>query len=335
MTFDPVLKQRRDGVRQAQQHKSRSIRARLRRRFENARHLMIGDGWNNGCDHDVHGNACPRQRAHGVETMRRKRRTRLQARGEARVQRGDGNEHHDRLMSRQFCEQINVARDEMVFGHDADGIAELREHFQAAPRDPQPALHGLVTIGDAAHRDDLRFPLRRGEFLAQQLRPVLLDHDARLEIQPGREAEIFVRGPGVAINAAVLAATIWIDTRVEADVRAVVVIDERLRGVAKILCAGSAVLLRVPLVVRLDVNSFEAIRRVVRRTAPLDGWRAGSQIRESCAALLQREKLYKRPVTVTTAQAGKLRNADRRDHTPIWFAFPVPLSAGSCSTRAG
>src|SRR3989304_3328740 len=56
----------------------------------------------------------------------------------------------------------------------------------------------------------------------------MLDEDFGLEVQAGAEAEGFVRGAGLAVDATVLATAVGIDTIAEADVGAVVFGEDRL-----------------------------------------------------------------------------------------------------------
>ena len=77
--------------------------------------------------------------------------------------------------------------------------------------------------------------LRLGQEVAQQLGRAVLDEDFGLEVEPGREAQVLVRRPGVAVAAAVGAAAVGVDAVAEADVGAVVLGDDRLRLVGQIL----------------------------------------------------------------------------------------------------
>ena len=52
----------------------------------------------------------------------------------------------------------------------------------------------------------------------QQLGGVLFDQDPALEIQPRREAEIFVVRAGKAVDATVTASPVRVDARIETDV---------------------------------------------------------------------------------------------------------------------
>jgi len=86
----------------------------------------------------------------------------------------------------------------------------------------QASLHGLVRVGDAAHGQHLRFPVRGRQFSAEQLGRIFLNQDLRLEVESRGEAEIFVGGAGIAVDAAMLAPSVDVDAGVEADVGAFV-----------------------------------------------------------------------------------------------------------------
>jgi hypothetical protein len=53
------------------------------------------------------------------------------------------------------------------FGNDDHGIAEFQTDFQTAPCNLLASFHRLVTIGHAAHAQQLRPPLGAGKFSAQ------------------------------------------------------------------------------------------------------------------------------------------------------------------------
>src|SRR6185369_11589021 len=101
-------------------------------------------------------------------------------------------------------------------------IAKLGEDLEAAASDAQAAFNRLIAVGVAGERNDLRLPAWRGEGLTQQRRSVLLHHDALLEIETGAEAQIFVRGPRITVDAAVLAAAVGMQAEAETQVRTVV-----------------------------------------------------------------------------------------------------------------
>ncbi len=121
----------------------------------------------------------------------------------------------------EFSQHIDVAGDEMIFGDDADGIAELRQHLQAAAGDLETALDGLVAIGHAAHGQHAavsisgRKPARaRRSFGAAVFTMMRVSKST-----PRGKAEVFVKRPGVAVGTAVLAAAVGIDAGVKADIR--------------------------------------------------------------------------------------------------------------------
>jgi len=140
--------------------------------------------------------------------------------------------------------------------------AHVGQHFEAAAREAQLPLHGLPRVGDARDADHLWPPARPEQLRAQELGQLVLHGDLGLEVEPRREAEVLVRGPRVAVDAAVLAAAVRVDADVEADVGTVVVGERRARGVAQELRARvGRKLVREPLVgVRRERRALEAVR---------------------------------------------------------------------------
>src|SRR5262249_48979600 len=59
----------------------------------------------------------------------------------------------------------------------------------------------LVAVHVGAHGDVLAAPLRRGEFLAHQVRRVDLDHDLGVEVVAGVQVKVGMRVPGEAVVA--------------------------------------------------------------------------------------------------------------------------------------
>ena len=129
-------------------------------------------------------------------------------------------------MIRQLTQKIDVSRHKPVLGNDCNRIAKLCEHFETTARDPQFLLDRLIRIGHAAHHQHLRLPAWRLEFRTQQLRRVGFHHDLVFEIEPGGKTEILMRRPRITINAAVLTTSIRIQTRLEANIGAVVARDD-------------------------------------------------------------------------------------------------------------
>src|SRR3979490_2711595 len=94
----------------------------------------------------------------------------------------------------------------------------FRQDFQDLPRDPVLALYRLVAVGVRSQRDRAWRVAGLGKRVAQKLRSIGLGEELGLEVEPGRELEIGVARPRIAIDAAVLAAAVGIDGAVEADV---------------------------------------------------------------------------------------------------------------------
>jgi hypothetical protein len=64
------------------------------------------------------------------------------------------------------------------------------------------ALGRLVGIGVGTEVDRLAHIARRGELTVEQLREPGLVEDARLEVEPGAEVPVAVRGTGETVDAA-------------------------------------------------------------------------------------------------------------------------------------
>ena len=137
------------------------------------------------------------------------------------------------------------------------------------PGDAVLSLDRLIGIGVGAEGDRRRLVLGRRKLPLEQLGRALFGEQAGLEIEPGGETHVGVGGPGVAIEAAVLAAAVGIDRAVEGDVGRLVAGDDRLgllpgdlgRERLGRLVAGPAV------VERLALFEFETAGGVGRRAA--------------------------------------------------------------------
>src|SRR5262245_36685771 len=94
-------------------------------------------------------------------------------------------------------------------------LEDAAHHFVAP-------LDRLVWIGIGADRDYLGLVAGRRQFLLQQGSSFRLHQKFGFEIEPRRHAEIGVRRAREAVDAAVLAAAIWIDRAVKSDVGRVI-----------------------------------------------------------------------------------------------------------------
>ena len=63
-------------------------------------------------------------------------------------------------MSRQFGQQINVPRHQMILGDDESRVPKIRQDLKTSPGDLQFAFDGLIAVGDSAHGHGLWPPSR-------------------------------------------------------------------------------------------------------------------------------------------------------------------------------
>jgi hypothetical protein len=158
-------------------------------------------------------------------------------------------------------------------------MARLGQHLDEAARQPQFALHGLVAVGDRAQHHGGGHMAGARQFGAQQFRQVLLGNEAGLEIQSGRPAQVAVRGPGIAINAAVLAAPVGIEPHVEGQIGRLVAAQRRARllpaqfGAQRrgLFILGARFKAAPAIVEGLARVGGEAVRQLAGGTSPLDG----------------------------------------------------------------
>ena len=143
---------------------------------------------------------------------------RLHGARQLRIERGHGDPDLGEVALGHARENVDVARHQRRLGDDADGMAGALQHFENAAHDFALALDRLIGIGVGADRDHPRLVARRSQLLLEQRRRIGLREQLGLEVEPRRQAEIGMRRPREAIDAAVLAAAIGIDRAVEADV---------------------------------------------------------------------------------------------------------------------
>ena len=126
-------------------------------------------------------------------------------------------------------------------GDDHHRMSALGQHLEHGTGDAEVAFDRLVGVGVRPQRDGSAGVAGPGKLGTQQRRRVRLEHESSLEIEAGRESEVRVARPRVAVDAPVLAAAVRIDGAVERDVRGVVVADD---SAARIRREGGAKLRR-------------------------------------------------------------------------------------------
>ncbi len=205
----------------------------------------------------------------------RGRGARLEGAGERGLERGHRDRDPRETIGRHGGQEVEVAHDGCRLGDDRHRMAALRQHLEDAAGDLELALERLVGVGVGAERDRPAAVPRVGELALEDLCRVVLGEQPGLEIEPGRQAEVSVGRPRVAIDAAVLAAAIGVDRLLERDVGRGVARDHRAalvgdhlgrRGRGLGLRLGE----RAPAVVeRLERRRLEAVGGVVGRAAAL------------------------------------------------------------------
>ena len=162
------------------------------------------------------------QRFDRAQPALRCRCTRLELARQHAIQRGDRHINGGHVLRGHGRDEVEVALDEARLGDDRKRVAGLRQHLDHLARDAQAALHRLVGIGDGADVEMQRRIALGRQRLAQAFCRIHLGHDARFEVQPGRQVQIAVRGARVAVDAAVFATAVRVDREIKADVGRVV-----------------------------------------------------------------------------------------------------------------
>jgi hypothetical protein len=92
----------------------------------------------------------------------------------------------------QILQQLEIPLDQRALGDDVHWIGIVPAHHQAAPRQLEARLDGLITVRVAAEHDQPALPARFLERLFQKLRRSGFDHQPPLEVRPAAEAEILM-----------------------------------------------------------------------------------------------------------------------------------------------
>ena len=108
------------------------------------------------------------------------------------------------------------------------GWRRFGQRFDQRSGDAILPLDRLIGVGVGAESDRRRPVFGRGKLARQELGGAFLGEQLGFEIEPGREPHIRVGRPGVAVEAAVLAAPIGIDRAIESNVGRLVARDDGL-----------------------------------------------------------------------------------------------------------
>src|SRR5262245_3508330 len=224
----PLAKQVLDLQGQSQQHIACLAGAGRVGRRQDALDLAVGDGRDDGGHHDGNWYARRAQSLDGFEPARWRCRSRLHLAGNRAVEGGDRHGHLDEIAPRHPRENIDVARHQRRFRDDTDRMIGAVEDLEHRACDAVLTLDRLVWVRDGAERDVLGDVAWMRQLALQELGGVHLGVELGLKIEPRRVTKEAMRRPSVAIDAAVLAATVGIDGLLKTDVGTVVARDDAL-----------------------------------------------------------------------------------------------------------
>lgn len=204
MRIEPVLEQGLDLPGQTQDGVAGIVRAGRLGLLENVLHGLVVDERDDGRHQHAHRHAGVGQAAYRFQPAPRCGGARFQRAGHAGVQCGDAHVHHHQLLLGQGSQQVQVAGDQRVLGDDGERMAGFQHQFQQAAGKPPFAFDGLVGVGGGTDVDGRRLVAWPREFGAQGLYRIGLGHQPGFEVQPGRQAQVGMSGPGVTIDADML-----------------------------------------------------------------------------------------------------------------------------------
>ena len=146
---------------------------------------MIGDAGNDRRDHDRRRNSGGGQFLDGVKPALRRRGARLHGARQFAVERRHRERDLGQSLGRHRPENVEIAQNQRRFGDDGDWMIGVGENLQDRAHDAMLTLDWLVGIGIGADGDGFRLVMDRRQFAPQQVRGVVLDGQAALEIKPG------------------------------------------------------------------------------------------------------------------------------------------------------
>ena len=326
--IEPGPEQRRDLVRQAHRQRERTARACVFRRRQDRLDLVVGDRRDDRRHRHEHRHASRRQRADRGDAPGRCRGARLQRPRRRPVE--AGHRHRDRREAprRHRSEDVDVARHAVGLGGDRHRMPELGEHLEAGAGDAVRRLDRLVGVGIGPHRDRAALVAALRQLGPEQGGCTRLGGQARFEIQPRRQAEIGVRRPREAVDAAVLAAAIGVDRAVEADVGRRIAGDDRARRLQRDL--GPERRRAVEILARVEPVAVGLARRIVEaRAAGVGGGTAtgpelGVEHRATMRRHMEQDKNANRARTPNAVRAAEWVFSAAR---PCYPARPARLIA--------
>ena len=231
---------------------------RLLASFENRHQVAIAQARDEWGDEHARFDACRTQVSQSLNAPRGRGSIGFQGPGYLRVEKWDTHCHPDGGPLSQTNDEIEIALDQRRLGNDVDRVRRFDADFEAASREPEALLDGLVTVGVPAQDDEIPLPGAFVQRTPQQFRGSTLDQDLAFEIGSRSEAEHFVAGTRVAIGTAVQAPSVGIYAVSKANVRTLVL---RQDGLGLILVDHEILLGSLAILV-LDEPLVEAVGRI-------------------------------------------------------------------------
>ena len=207
-----------------------------------------------------------------MQPLGRTRRPRLHPPRQHRVQCRYRQAHPHQIALRHRHQNIQIPQDQIGLGHNRYRMVEPVQHRQHRAGQLQRPVYRLIRVGIGAQRNRPRHIAGLAQLPLQNLRHIRLEAQLGFKIQAGGVAKIGVARPGIAINAAMLAATIRVHRPVKAQIRAAVPTDHTAGRIARQrgLQRRRLHLHRVPAIIKARRHlRVEAAGRVDRRPPPL------------------------------------------------------------------
>src|ERR1700750_1442540 len=127
-----MLKQRRNRPWETNNRVASKLRARLCARLQDVRDLVISESGNNWRDHYANWNFCRTKLFDCVEPALRRGRARFEHALQRGIERRNRNVARRGIARREFAQDIDIARDEMVLCNDRHRIAKLCQYIETA-----------------------------------------------------------------------------------------------------------------------------------------------------------------------------------------------------------
>jgi hypothetical protein len=216
--LQPVAEQVRDLARQAQRNGIGKGRARVAPGGHHRLKLVVGQRRDQGRYLKAHRNARAGQPLDRQKPPLRRGRPRLHPPCQIVVQRGDADRYGGQPLGRHGCQKVKVALDQRPARGDPDRMAKGRKHPQHPAQDGMVTLHRLVGIGVRPDRQ-WRGPVAWSpQFLIKHPGDAGPGDQPGFEVEPRRQVQKGMGRPGIAVDAAMLAAPVGVERPVERQV---------------------------------------------------------------------------------------------------------------------